>query len=52
MFNDEAPYNNNEVWNVDAMVDNVNISTNSVLRIDNVPIKSGMIALVYKGKLE
>ena len=51
MFNDEAPYNNNEVWNVDAMVDNVNISTNSVLRIDNVPIKSGMIALVYKGKL-
>ena len=51
MFNDEAPYNNNEVWNVDAMIDNVNISTNSVLRIDNVPIKSGMIALVYKGKL-
>ena len=51
MFNDEAPYTNDEVWNVDALVDNVNISTNNVLRINNVPIKSGMIALVYKGKL-
>ena len=51
MFNDEAPYNNDELWNIDALVDNVNISTNSVLRIDNVPIKSGMIALAYKGKI-
>ena len=51
MFNDEAPYNNDELWNVDSIVDNVNISTNSVLKINNVPVKSGMIAIAYKGKL-
>ena len=50
-FNDEAPYTSKELWNVDALVDNVNISTNKKLEINNIPIKSGMIAIAYKGKL-
>jgi len=51
-FNDEAPYNENELWDIDAIVKNVNISTGKKLEIEPIPIKSGMIALVYKGRLD
>lgn len=50
-FNDEAPYMNDELWDVGAIIKNVNISTGKELEINELPIKSGMIALAYKGTL-
>ncbi len=51
-FNDEAPYSEDEIWNIESLINNVNISTGKTLEIEHVPIKSGMIALVYKGRLD
>ena len=51
-FNDEAPFNDRELWNIESLITNVNISTGKTLEISKIPIKSGMIALVYKGKLD
>lgn len=51
-FNDEAPYNKEDIWDIDTIIRNVNITTGKSLEVDNIPLKSGMIALAYKGKLE
>lgn len=51
-FNDEVPYHEDELWDIDALVTNINISTGKSLEVDPIPLKSGMIALAYKGVLD
>ena len=39
-FNDEVPYHEDELWDIDALVTNINISTGKSLEVDPIPLKS------------
>ena len=51
-FNDEVPYDINDIYNIDNIINELNNKCNSDLKlINNTPKKAGMIALIYYGTL-
>lgn len=51
-FNDTAPFNKSDIYNVQDIVDGVNRECNSSLEVKHsIPERSGMVALVYYGTI-
>ena len=52
MYNDNAPYRKSEEYDISELVEQLNIGRTDKIKIDSYePIKAGMIALVYYGKI-
>jgi len=52
-FNDNAPYVSSELYNINDIVKNINdaLEDSTLILNNNIPVKSGVISLVYYGTL-
>lgn len=56
-FNDTAPYSDEEIYPIEEIIQNINVHFKSINKSEiqlhrNTPVNSGIIALVYYGKID